>query len=163
ALDPERSETFRALEAVYNAGKDYKNLARVVHAHLEAQGEGTDSELRSRLFVELGKIRRDRLGDREGALDAFRRATVLTPQIAQANYGVVDLLIELRRFAEPRTFLRSRIEREPLESDSYARLFDVYSEEQDSTGAWCAADVVCHLGQADERHRTFVLQHAPAS
>ncbi|MFO0565830.1 MAG: hypothetical protein U0263_09215, partial [Polyangiaceae bacterium] len=82
-------ESLVALESLYLSAERWEDLAETYGAHLDVVE--SDSE-RLDLLVRLGDLRRERLRDIEGALDAYRRALMLDASHAPSRGALEKLL-----------------------------------------------------------------------
>lgn len=78
-----------ALEGLYQSAERWDDLSDTYVAHLEVAE--TDTE-RLELLAKLGDLRRERLNDIEGALDAYRRALTLDTTHAPSRAALEKLL-----------------------------------------------------------------------
>jgi len=125
---PER-ETLSALATLYEPSDRWPELAEALEAQL-ALAETPEDRLG--ILVRIGQVRRVRLNDLEGALEAYRQALILEPSHAPTRAALEELLSDPGARREAAAILR------PLyEADSdHARLLrvlDIEAELNDSS------------------------------
>lgn len=79
----------QALQALYRTAKRWDELVEVYERHLDVVD--TDSE-QLRLLAELGDLRREHIGDVEGALEVYRRALSIDSSHAASRAALEELL-----------------------------------------------------------------------
>jgi len=115
-LSPARSaQALRALEALLGRGVESARIARAlvpIHAaagdaarhvamlELLARDAGTGPDERARMWLDAAAIRRERLGDLRGALDAAAAALRQSPPHPEARQQVEELATKARAFSE---------------------------------------------------------------
>lgn len=100
-LDPNHLPSLAALRAIVLEEGDYYQAAR----YLDAEQQHTHSpRLRAKLLVELGNIRKDRLGEPEEALRAFDLAFTFDGDNEDAALELARHYVARRSFAEAEPF-----------------------------------------------------------
>ncbi len=84
-------EAFNALESLFEAQSAWQDLASTLERHLDA---ATADATRLSLYERLGDVRRRRLGDSNGALDAYRHALDLDATHAASRAALEKMLLE---------------------------------------------------------------------
>src|SRR5262249_53545321 len=90
--DPSRLELFERIVRILTEKKDWDGLERNYRRMVMRALGGPDRKLQHALYHQLGLIYRDRLGDTERALAAFRAAVELKPDDELAQTIVRELL-----------------------------------------------------------------------
>lgn len=94
---PEDQTVQDALERTLRADRDWEALADAMMSQAENHRQG-DRHQGARLALEAGLLRRERLDDKVGALEAFELALEIEPDLALPNRAVADLLSHLERW-----------------------------------------------------------------
>jgi tetratricopeptide (TPR) repeat protein len=151
-VDSSRLEAFERVVRMLTEVKDWAAL-RVLYNRMLVRARGmNDPRLQHALQHQLGLIYRDRLGDREGAIAAFRAAVALRPDAEQDQSILRELLASAGQSNDAIAITLDRVRRDPLEPTPYPALFDLFRQGGYDDRAWCVASVMAHLG----------LAHAPA-
>jgi hypothetical protein len=98
-------------------------------------------------------VYRDRLGDRDGAIAAFRAAVALRPEEEQDQAILRELLATSGQANDAIAITLDRVRRDPMDATPYPALFDLFVAGGYNDRAWCVASVMAHLG----------IVHAPAT
>jgi tetratricopeptide (TPR) repeat protein len=134
---PDRS-TLAALAKLYEKAERWDDLADT----LEADLEHAEGDARIDVLVQLGDVRRERLGDVERALEAYREALALSPSHAATRARLEALLDDASARREVAAVLRPLYEADG-EHERLLRVLDIEVELADGPAA--KLDV---LGQA---------------
>ncbi|MBK8012816.1 MAG: tetratricopeptide repeat protein [Deltaproteobacteria bacterium] len=95
--DGRARQAVAALERILGADSRWPELADLLAARIEAED---DPDAKVELGLALGAIREAHLGDREGAIDAFKAVLALQPKEATALNGLAEALDEAARYPE---------------------------------------------------------------
>jgi tetratricopeptide (TPR) repeat protein len=93
-LDPSRSATALAASRLLRAVGEWRAAAEVL-TRLAERHPGTDPGGLARALLQLGRLRAGPLEDVPGAVDAYRRALDVAPDLDEASEALADLLIHL--------------------------------------------------------------------
>jgi tetratricopeptide (TPR) repeat protein len=126
---PER-ESLSALGSLYEAADRWPELADTLEAELELVDAPQD---RLTLLARIGQVRRSRLNDIEGALEAYRKALVLEPSHAPTRAALEELLSDRGARREAAAILRPLYEAE-AEHARLLRVLDIEAEVNESPG-----------------------------
>jgi tetratricopeptide (TPR) repeat protein len=151
-LDPTRLEAFERVVRLLTEVKDWPALRVMYNRMLVRARDSGDVRLQHALQHQVGLVYRDRLGDREGAIAAFRAAVALRPNEEQDQAILRELLATSGQAHDAIAITLERARREPLEPTPYPALFDLLAQGGYTDRAWCVASVMGHLG----------IAHAPA-
>jgi hypothetical protein len=113
------------------------------------------------LWQQLGSIYRDRLGDVNRAIEAFRAARALRQDDVQGRQIVAELLVIAGRTEEAVLMTRTAIQRAPLEPEPYGELYDLFLRQRAFDKAWCALSVLAHFGSLTEEQARFYRDYPP--
>jgi tetratricopeptide (TPR) repeat protein len=170
-LDPTRLDSFDRVVRIYTAAGDWERLERAYRLMIakipqvddpaaSAQGKKWGA-LRHNLWQQLGSVYRDRLGDVNRAIEAFRAARALEPDDVQGRQIVAELLVIAGRTEEAVLMTRTAIQRAPLEPEPYAELYDLFLRQRAFDKAWCALSVLAHFGSLTEEQARFYRDYPP--
>jgi tetratricopeptide (TPR) repeat protein len=125
---PER-ETLSALAALYEPSDRWPELAESLEAQL-ALAEGAADQLG--ILAKIGQVRRERLSDLEGALEAYRQALVLEPSHAPTRAALEELLSDGTARRDAAAILRPLYEADG-DHARLLRVLDIEAELNEST------------------------------
>jgi golgin subfamily B member 1 len=121
-LDPDNRRATEAVAALHAAEGDFAALVADKRALLALAG---DDEARARLWDEIGDLLHDKLGDDDGALEAYRAALALAPARRGTLHKALELTTATRRWSEAAETLGRLAE---LETASAVRAKYLYAE-----------------------------------
>ncbi|MDB4996348.1 MAG: hypothetical protein JWM74_3780, partial [Myxococcaceae bacterium] len=151
--DPNRLEAFERVVRLLTEVKDWPAL-RVMYNRMLVRARDTgDVRLQHALQHQVGLVYRDRLGDRDGAIAAFRAAVALRPEEEQDQAILRELLATSGQANDAIAITLERVRRDPMDATPYPALFDLLAAGGYNDRAWCVASVMSHLG----------IVHSPAS
>ncbi|MGD0525303.1 MAG: hypothetical protein ABSE49_09180 [Polyangiaceae bacterium] len=163
-LDPSRLDAFERVVRLWTDRRDWKQLEiayRRMIARLGHAGQSGDKKVEHALHHQLGLVYRDRLYEMPRALETFRRAASLAPEDDETRRIVVELLVLSGQpdvaIAEMRTSLKA----DPTRPSTLRELYELFLRHGANDRAWCAANALVHLGEADEGQRKFVDDFPP--
>ena len=150
AFDDEAAVTarLRKLERVY---------ARLIDKHA-ARG---DLERAWDTCKRLGMLRRDRLNDAAGALDAFEGARKCKPGDVESRAAVADLLMSLGQLDGAAAELQGMAADAPTRVATFRKLFELHTRRAEPDRAWLVATALEELKAADMDHQLIVDQFRP--
>jgi tetratricopeptide (TPR) repeat protein len=164
SIDPTRLDAFERVVRIYTEQKDWERLE---HAYRHMLGRAQpldgiasdagadDRRLHHALWHQLGLVYRDRLGDAERALDAFRQACLLRPDDAKDRKIVSELLVVTDRIDEAIQVTRTALKRRPLDHALYGELYDLFLRQRQFDKAWCAVNAMAVTGKLNEPALAF--------
>ncbi len=120
-----------------------------------------DRALEHALYHQLGLVYRDRLGDLPRALEAFRRASNAAPGNEQERRIVVELLVLTGQDEQAIGEMRASLAADAMRASTYRELGELFLRQQTPDRAWCAANALVHLREADEDNRRYVADFPP--
>ncbi len=147
-LDPKRLDAFERVVRIHTELRDWSELKGSYGRMLRRLKNDDDTDLKHALFFQLGLIFRDRVGDAARALDAFRAAERLKPDVDEVRKIVCELLVVTGRVAEAIGMVRAAVQKRPLEAPLYHELYTLFCREGAFDKAWCALDAVSAIGGA---------------
>jgi len=160
-LDPARLEAFERIVRIWTGNHDWRELAQSYRRMLARIQSGTDAKLEHALWHQLGLVYRDRLGDLPTALDAFRRAARVAPNDEEDRRIIVELLVLTGQTELAIADMRSALDRDATRPSTYRELYELHLREGAHDRAWCAANALVHLQEADEQQSHFSADFPP--
>jgi tetratricopeptide (TPR) repeat protein len=163
-LDASRLDSFERLVRIWTDLRDWQELEvsyRRMLGRLTDPREGDDRKLQHALHHQLGLLYRDRLGDLPRALDSFRRASRLAPEEDEDRRIVVELLVLTGQPELAITDVHRALRADPTRPSAYRDLYELFLRQGRHDQAWSVANVLVHLGEADEAQRKFADDFPP--
>ena len=160
-LDATRLDAFERIVRVWT---DLHDWPRLEAAYLRMVGrvqQGADAKLDYALNHQLGLIYRDRLGDLTRALDSFRLASEADPRAEEDRRIIVELLVLTGQDDLAIRDMRKSLQDDPTRASAYRELYTLFLRDGANDKAWCAANVLCHLQEADQAQQQFVSDFPP--
>lgn len=133
--DPGSTSAVAALQRILGGLGQHRQLAELLENRLETAASGAD---RGRLLMALADVRERQLGDVAGALEACRKASVLSPDDAGIRSRLIDLLERAGRRRELVGLLEQVADAAPTEdvrASARARIGDALRADGDFAGA----------------------------
>jgi golgin subfamily B member 1 len=159
--DPQCDRALSALVAVRTRREEWTELAYVYERLIDRFAGIGDRERAWEVCRKLATLRRDRLLDGPGALEAFRGAVELRPEDAESRAS----LAELYAAKGDRTVAVSELEavtrHAPLRAQTYRRLFELHHRAQRPDRQWLVATCLEELGASDVAHDLVIEQFRP--
>lgn len=159
--DPQNDRALSALIAVRTRREEWAELAAVYERLIDRFAGLGDRERAWEVCRKLGVLRRDRLLDGPGAVEALRGAVDLRPDDAESRAA----LAELYAAKGDRTTAVSELEtvalHAPTRAQTYRRLYDLHTRAQRPDRAWLVATCLEELAAADVAHELVIEQFRP--
>jgi tetratricopeptide (TPR) repeat protein len=157
--DPMHDKALRALVAVRTSRGEWAEIEAVYSRLVDRLTAVGDTERAWDISRKLGVLRRDKLHNAAGAVEAFTGAVRLKPE----NVDSRALLAEMHIAAGDEALAVAEFERitqyAPTRSSTYARLFGLHRRAGRTDRAWLAGSVLAELGNADMDQQLFVDQY----
>lgn len=161
AVDPTRLDAFERVVRIYTELKDWAALEKSYRRMIHRTGDD-EVELRHALFHQLGLIYRDRIGNADGALDAFRAAGTLKP--SDENRRIIsELYVVAGRIDDAIRETRAALQSEPSSVALYTQLYELFLRARTFDKAWCTVNVLAHLGPLSAEQRKFHDDYPPVA
>ena len=159
--DPQNDRALSALIAVRTRREEWAELAAVYERLIDRFAGLGDRERAWEVCRKLGVLRRDRLLDGPGAIEALRGAVEVRADDVESRAA----LAELYAAKGDRTVAVSELETvaayAPMRAQTYRRLHDLHSRAQRPDRAWLTATCLEELGAADVSHELVIEQFRP--
>lgn len=153
--DARALEAFAAVDAILTESRDFRRLERAYRKMIHRAKRLEDPDLDFQLWHSLGLIYRDRLGESDAAVEAFRMASSLRPDDARERRIVAEILEVNDRADLAMAELLEAVARDPMEPSHHRALYELHLRRGDIDRAFVAASVLVVLGAADESMRSF--------
>jgi tetratricopeptide (TPR) repeat protein len=160
-LQPGRLDAFEHLVRIWTDLREWSELESSYKQMLGRVQDARDKRLEHALHHQLGIVYRDRLADVQRALECFRRASELAPWDDDDRRIVVELLVMQGRVDFAISVMRRALRHDAARASTYRELYDLYLRKGASDRAWCAANALAHLGQADAAQERFAADFPP--
>jgi tetratricopeptide (TPR) repeat protein len=160
-LDESRLDAFERIVRVWTDLRDWRELELAYRRMLGRVLHGRERRLEHALYHQLGLVYRDRIRDYPRALDAFRRAARLAPEDDEDRRIIVELLVLTGQPEAAIDDMRRAVRVDATRPSTYRELYELYLREGLHDKAWCAANVLAHLHEADEAQHKFVADFPP--
>jgi tetratricopeptide (TPR) repeat protein len=160
-LDASRLDAFERVVRVWTDLREWRELELAYRRMLGRVRDGRDRGLEHALYHQLGLVYRDRIGDHARGLDAFRRAARLVKNDQEERRIIVELLVLMGEPDAAIEDMRGSLARDATRPSAYRELYELYLREGMNDKAWCAANALVHLREADEVQHKFVADFPP--
>jgi tetratricopeptide (TPR) repeat protein len=159
--DPQNDRALSALIAVRTRREEWAELAAVYERLIDRFAGLGDRERAWEVCRKLGVLRRDRLLDGPGAIEALRGAVEVRPDDVESRAA----LAELYAAKGDRTVAVTELEKvaafAPARAQTYRRLHELHTRAQRPDRAWLVATCLEELGAADVSHELVIEQFRP--
>ena len=163
-LDPTQLKAFEAINKLLTQKKDWKQMERAFRKMLHRLGkqEQRDTELEYNLWHNLGVIYRDRLKQLDNAIEAFKVASQLKPELMQEHQILAELYtLSPERIGDAIGEHQWLLRQDPYRVDSYQALYRLYFDARAYDKAWCLAATLVFLKKADAEQQQFYSDNKP--
>jgi tetratricopeptide (TPR) repeat protein len=162
-VDPMQHDAFERIVRILTELEDWQALEGTYKRMLGRVVASGDSGLQHALLRQLGIVYRDRLGDRDGAIAAFRAAVKLRPDDAEDEAMLRDLLAVSGHGGDAIALTLDRARRDPLDPGPYGPLYDLLAQLGYADRAWCIASIMAHVGVSHPHAAAFHRSIPPPS
>ena len=159
--DPTHEKALVALVAVRTRFAQWAELERVFARLIDRHAERGDVERAFDVCKRLGTLRRDKLGDGPGAVDAFTGAVKLKPNDADVRGALAELLIAKGDVPAAVGELEATATAAPTRAQTWRRLFEIHTKRGNHDRAFLAALALEELGAAEMDHELLIDQLRP--
>ena len=159
--DPAHERALGALVAVRTRREEWRELGRLYARLAEQCATKGLTDRAYDICKRLALVRRDRLRDGGGAIEAYRGALHCRPRDADARAMIAELLVAK---GEPEAALReleTASAHAPLRVATYRRMFEIHARGGRTDSAWLAATALDELGAAEVDHDLLIDQWKP--
>jgi len=159
--DPSRVIAFQKIDEVLTKLHDWGQLEQAYRRMIQRAESAGDTTLSHGLWHALGLIYRDRIGDGESALKAFRTARCLAPERLEGRAIIAELLAKMGQHPESIAEWHAVLGVDPRNGRALRALFLAYGERGDTDSMWCMASVLEATQQADDEHLIVLSEWQP--
>jgi tetratricopeptide (TPR) repeat protein len=157
--EPANDQALSALVAVCSRRQEWALLDDVYAKMIDRFATSGDADRAWRTCQRLGLLRRDAMGDVEGAIEAFAGAVQCRPSDVEARAARADLLMTKGDGDGALSELAEMAKREPLRVATYRKLYELHARAGRVDRAWLAATALEELGAADLNHELVIEQY----
>jgi golgin subfamily B member 1 len=163
ALDsnPSFLEAFERINKILTQSKNWKQQERNYRKMLHRVAGKGKAELEHELWYQLGLTYRDRIQDRDKAIDAFKMASHTKPEDLTDRRILSELYEVSEQYDEAIVHQRYILEQDPLKIDPYRSLYRLFLHKLAYDEAWCAAAAMAFLRKAEPEEQTFYDDYKP--
>lgn len=159
--DPQCDRALSALIAVRTRREEWAELAAIYERLVDRYAGLGDRERAWEVCRRLGTIRRDRMLDGPGAVDALVGALELRPDDVESRAALAELYAAKGDRTGAVRELEIAARYNPLRAQTYRRLFELHQRAQRPDRAWLVATCLEELGASDVAHDLVVEQYRP--
>jgi len=160
-LNPGFLEAFERINKILTALKEWKQLERAYRKMLHRVAGKGNNDLEFSLWHALGLIYRDRLGDLNAGVEAFRMGSRLKPDDPTEHLILAELHERLEQLDEAAVEYQLMLKLDPMNVDTYRKLYGLYLTQKNYDPAWCLAAALAFLHKADEEEQRFYEDYRP--
>jgi tetratricopeptide (TPR) repeat protein len=147
--DPTHERALAAIVAVHTRREEWRDIEALYQKLVGVFAHREDAARAWEICKRLGQLRRDKLGDGPGALDAFTAAVKLRPKDVETRAALAELLVAKgdREAAIAELEIAARFD--PARAETHRRLFELHRRTGATDRAWLAATALEALGAAN--------------
>lgn len=159
--DPQCDRALSALVAVRSRREEWVELAAIYERLVDRYAGLGDRDRAWEACRKLGVLRRDRLLDGPGALEALSGALELRPDDPETRAALAELYAAKGDRAAAVRELERVAASAPLRAQTYRRLFELHQRAQRQDRAWLVATCLEELGASDLSQELVIEQFRP--
>ena len=159
--DPQNDRALSAFIAVRTRREEWAELAAVYERLIDRFAGLGDRERAWEVCRKLGVLRRDRLLDGPGAIEAMRGAVEVRPDDVETRAALAELYAAKGDRTVAVTELETTALHAPTRAQTYRRLYELHSRAQRPDRTWLVATCLEELGAADVSHELVIEQFRP--
>jgi tetratricopeptide (TPR) repeat protein len=156
--DPTHEKALAALVALRTKAGAFADLERVYARLIDRHAERGDVERAYDLCKRLGTLRRDKLGDGPGAVEALEGAVKLRPKDADTRAALAELYVARGTVDDAVRELAAAAQAAPLRAQTFRRLFEMHSKRGELDRIFLTALALEELGAAELDHEMVISQ-----
>ncbi len=160
-LNPSFLEAFERINKILTASKNWKQLERNYRKMLHRIAGKGETDLEHELWYQLGLIYRDRIQDRERAVDAFKMASRAKPDDMRDRRILSELYEVTEQFDNAIEEQQYILSQDPLKLDPHRALYRLYLHKRDYDAAWCSAAAMAFMRKAEPEEQRFYEDYRP--
>jgi tetratricopeptide (TPR) repeat protein len=156
--DPTHERAMAAIVAVHTRREEWRAIERLYAKQIEVFAAREDVQRSWELCKKLGQVRRDKLNDGPGALEAFTGAVKLRPKDVETRAALAELLVAKGDRDAAIAELEMAAKYDPARAETHRRLFDLHRRAGSTDRTWLAATALEALGAASVDHAALAAQ-----
>jgi tetratricopeptide (TPR) repeat protein len=157
--DPAHDKALHALVSVRTSRSEWPELEASYTRLVDRLARLSDAERASEVCRKLGALRRDKLRDAGGAIEAFTGALLCKPTDVDARAMLADMYLAAGdEIAATREFEHVALHA-PTRTSTFTRLFTLHMRAGRTDQAWLVATALEALGSADVDQQLLVDQY----
>ena len=160
-LNPGLLEAFERINKILTHSKNWKQLERNYRKMLHRVAGKGKTELEHELWYQLGLVYRDRIKDRDKAIDAFKMAAHAHPDDLRDRRILSELYTFTERFDEAIEQQQFILQQDPLKVEPYQELYRLYLHKRSYDEAWCTASAIVFMRKANAEQQQFFDDYRP--
>jgi golgin subfamily B member 1 len=147
--DPTHERALAALVAVHARREEWREIERVYQKLVDAFAGREDAARAWEVCKKIGQLRRDKLADGPGAVDAFTAAVKLRPKDIESRAALAELFFAKGDREAATAELETAARFDPSRAETHRRLFELHRRAGATDRAWLAATALEALGAAN--------------
>ena len=159
--NPQFLEAFERINKILTQERNWKQLERNYRKMIHRIAGKGNADLEFQLWHQLGLIYRDRIGETETAVEAFKMASSLRPEDLTERQILSELYESTEKFDDAIREQRAILDRDALQIDPYRSLYRLYLHKQTYDEAWCVASAMAFMHKADAEEMRFFEEWKP--
>ncbi|MEO7094297.1 MAG: hypothetical protein ABI175_13660, partial [Polyangiales bacterium] len=159
--DPTFLKAFEAINKILTTERNWKGLERAYRKMLHRATGKNQTDLEFSLWHGLGLIYRDRLGQPDAGVEAFRMSSRLKPDDVQERQILAELYERNNQIDLAVKELQDVLARDPMRVDPYQALYKLFMKAGLFDRAWCIAAALAFLKKADGEQLAFFEERRP--
>jgi tetratricopeptide (TPR) repeat protein len=160
-LNPSYLEAFERINKILTQERNWKQLERSYRKMLHRIAGKGNNDLEHTLWHQLGLVYRDRLGQTDEAIEAFKMAATAKPGALLEHQILAELYENTERYDEAITEQRSILGHDSLHVDPYRALYRLYLQKHAYDEAWLEAAAIAFMKKTDEEEQRFFEDYRP--
>lgn len=161
-LDPEFLEAFERINKMLTTERNWKQLERSYRKMLHRIAGKNKQELEHQLWHQLGLIYRDRTGQTQEAVQAFKMSAELASGDAVMQRQILaELYEQSEQWDDAIKEQRRLLKADPLAPEAYQALYRLYLHKQAYDESWALAAALAFMGKADGDQMRFYEDYRP--
>jgi hypothetical protein len=159
AADPAHDRALLAVISVRQQREEWAELGRTYEGLIAPLAARKDKDRVWDVCRKLAMLKRDKLLDGPGAIDAFRGALEVRPDDVESRAALAELFVAKGQRDDAVRELTRAADSAPLRVQTYRRLFELHLRAQRPDQAWLAALCLEELGAEEVDHELFIGQY----
>lgn len=160
-INPDQLEAFERINKILTGQRNWKQLERSYRKMLHRIAGKGNNELEHNLWHQLGLIYRDRTGQTNEAIEAFRMSAGLVAEAPVQRQILAELYESTEQWGEAIKEQRRILSSDALAVDPYLALYRLHLHKQAYDDAWCVASALAFMGKADAETHQFFQDYRP--